>query len=271
MVEAHCQLMITPNLLNVPSPSADLSSDTIPQYPKRAILAIWAAATVPMGALAWIAAPALASRLQGPEPVIRSLLILLAGGLLWQFAMVVGLVAFEQHSLRWSVLREALWLRAPRNPRTGRPSRKVWLLAIPLILGLGAEELLPRLPHPATHDFGAFLGSHGGQQFMHGAWGWFAVALVMMILNTVLGEELLFRGFLLPRMSGAFGERDWLANGVLFAVYHVHVWWAIPGAFVDAFLIALPVRRYRSAWLGIAVHSAQTVVLGGMLLVLVLR
>jgi membrane protease YdiL (CAAX protease family) len=39
---------------------------------------------------------------------------------------------------------------------------------------------------------------------------------VLAVFNTVLGEELLFRGLLLPRMNGVFGERDWLANGVLF-------------------------------------------------------
>jgi uncharacterized protein len=31
----------------------------------------------------------------------------------------------------------------------------------------------------------------------------------------VLGEELPFRGFLLPRMRGAFGRTDWIVNGVL--------------------------------------------------------
>ena len=50
----------------------------------------------------------------------------------------------------------------------------------------------------------------------------------MFLFNTVLGEELLFRGFLLPRMNGAFGRGDWLANGVLFAAYHLHVPWAMP-------------------------------------------
>ena len=61
--------------------------------------------------------------------------------------------------------------------------------------------------------------------FMHGAWGWFGLIVVMMTFNTVLGEELLFRGFLLPRMNGAFGDRDWIANGVLFAGYHLHKPW----------------------------------------------
>ena len=36
---------------------------------------------------------------------------------------------------------------------------------------------------------------------MHGAWGWFALNVMLFVFNTVLGEELLFRGFLLPRMG----------------------------------------------------------------------
>ena len=59
--------------------------------------------------------------------------------------------------------------------------------------------------------------------------------------------------------SGAFGDRDWVANGVLFAVYHLHVPWAIPATLVDAFILAYPTKRYRSAWIGISVHSAQSV------------
>jgi CAAX protease family protein len=34
-----------------------------------------------------------------------------------------------------------------------------------------------------------------------------------MTLNTVLGEELLFRGYLLPRMNRTFGRFDWLVRG----------------------------------------------------------
>lgn len=30
----------------------------------------------------------------------------------------------------------------------------------------------------------------------------------MFLFNTALGEELLFRGYLLPRMNGAFGRGD---------------------------------------------------------------
>ena len=83
---------------------------------------------------------------------------------------------------------------------------------------------------------------------MHGAWGWFALILVMMAFNTVFGEELLFRGFLLPRMNGAFGDRDWVANGVLFAGYHLHKPWVIiPSVLVDTFVLAYPARSATAA------------------------
>ena len=90
------------------------------------------------------------------------------------------------------------------------------------------------------------------------------------VFNTVLGEELLFRGFLLPRMNGVFKRKDWLANGVLFAAYHLHFPWAIPGTLaIDTFAVAYPAKRYRSAWVGIAVHSAQSVFLGVLIFTLV--
>ena len=60
--------------------------------------------------------------------------------------------------------------------------------------------------HPASRDLGKFLESHTGHAFLGGSWGWFAVLAVMFVLNTVLGEERLFRGYLLPRMNGAFGS-----------------------------------------------------------------
>ena len=75
----------------------------------------------------------------------------------------------------------------------------------------------------------------------------------MCVFNTVLGEELLFRGYLLPRMAGVFGRYDWVANGVIFAAYHLHVRWAIPAALVDTLTSpareALPQRadRHRRA------------------------
>jgi membrane protease YdiL (CAAX protease family) len=253
---------------------ATLEGVAIPRYSIPAIIAVWAAAALPMAALAWLAAPPIASLLPGDGTLAmaKALVIAITAGLIWQFVLVAVLVVREQRSLRWSTIRQALWLRAPRSPGTGRAGGRVWLVLIPLIVAYAAVvELIPAIAAPADRDLTLFLGSDAGQGFMSGNWPWFGLLVVLFIFNTALGEELLFRGFLLPRMNGAFGRGDWLANGVLFAVYHLHVPWAIPEALVaEMFLASYPSKRYRSALIGIAVHSSQTVVFAAIAMALVL-
>ncbi len=244
----------------------------IKQYSLPRILAVWAAAALPMAALAWLVAPALKDHFAGTGnvPLFKALNVCLTVGLVWQFVLVASLVLREQRTLRWSAVRDALWLRTPRSPKTGRTGGRIWLVLIPLIVATFIESLLP-LAGPRDRDFGAFIGSDAGKAFLHGAWGWYALMLVWFVFNTVIGEELLFRGFLLPRMNGVFKRKDWLANGVLFAGYHLHFPWTIPGTLlIDTFAVAYPSKRYRSAWVGIAVHSAQSVFFAILILTLVL-
>jgi membrane protease YdiL (CAAX protease family) len=238
------------------------------QLTRRGVLAVWAAATVPMGVLAWVLPPLVAS---GTGGLVRAMILGLTGGLVWQCVLVLSLVRREQGTLRWAVLREALWLRAPRSPRTGRRGGWAWLVALPALVVFGAQELLPELPHDPRFDLPRFLDSTAGHALLAGGWGWFAVLVVMCLFNTVLGEELLFRGYLLPRMAGAFGRWDWLANGVLFAGYHVHAWWGIPGTLLDALALCWPAKHYRSALLPIVVHSSQSVVVVALVLAVVLQ
>jgi uncharacterized protein len=249
------------------------SSDqvNIPQLSAPGIAGVWAAAALPMGVLAWVFAPWFADQLSGPGAFARSMITALTILLAWQFLLVMLLVHREQRTLRWSVLREVLWLRAPTSPTTGRRGGRLWLIVVPLIALAAAKDFIPKLPHVENLDFFTFIGTVGGREFLSGAWGWFAVLIVMCIFNTVIGEELLFRGYLLPRMAGVFGRYDWVANGVLFAAYHLHRWWAIPGLLVGTLAYAWPAKRYHSALISIAVHSAQSVVMIAMILPLVLH
>lgn len=252
-------------------PTGATDAAELPQYSLRRILGVWAAAALPMAALAWLVAPWLAGVLDGPSAWPQAIVVSLAAGLVWQFVLVLLLVRREQGSLRWAVLKKALWLHAPQRPRTGRRGGLLWLLVIPLVVLVAVQEMLPKLPAPVSRDLALFLGSTDGQEFFSGNWPWFAVVVVMGIFNTALGEEMLFRGLLLPRMQGVFGRRDWVANGVLFGLYHLHVPWTIPVNTLDTFLLSYPAKRYRSALLPIAVHSAQTVVLSGLVLAVVLQ
>jgi membrane protease YdiL (CAAX protease family) len=131
--------------------------------------------------------------------------------------------------------------------------------------------VFPFLAEPSGLSFGSFLKNPSAKAQMIGNWQVLALFIVSALFNTVLGEELLFRGLLLPRMKGAFGKWDWLMNGLLFGVYHLHQPWGMLGSAISGMLLyALPSRYFRSAWFGIIAHSGQSIFLSFLLLGLVL-
>ena len=241
------------------------------QLSKKQILLTWLAATVPMGLLAWVFAPWLADRLVQPHAFTKALLISLALGLVWQGVLVYILVKREVGELSWKKVKRALWLEKPVNPKTKKIGGNVWWMLVPYGFLFVAIALIPSIfDVPADRDFASFLDSEAGEAFFSGAWLWYGLTLIMFLFNTVLGEELLFRGYLLPRMNKAYGEKDYIANGVLFSVYHVHQPWTIPATMVDIFALSYPSKKYKSAWFGIITHSLQSILIGLMILFLVI-
>ncbi len=239
-----------------PVGAPDTRYAAVQQYSLARILGVWAAAAVPMALLAWVVAPWLSDQLSGDESLARALLVCLTLGLIWQFVLVLILMRHELGTLRRAPLREALWLRPPRGPVGG----KTWWWAALFVFLAAVLQLVPSIPGPSSRDFADFLTSDRGEAFFQGAWGWFVVIVVFVVFNTIIGEELLFRGVLLPRMKNAFGRADWVANGVLLAIYHLHQPWSMPSSLVEGvFLEAYPSRRFQSAWMGIIVHSLQSV------------
>jgi membrane protease YdiL (CAAX protease family) len=259
-----------------------LSSTTeIPQYSVGKTLLVWAAAAVPMGLLGWVVAPALARGADQPGMVRLAVLTV---GLIWQFVLVLILLYRETGSLRWSTIGPRLWLQQPRSPRTGAVDRRLWWWLIPLLLLTVVYELqitgiierlwvtlFPALAEPPAFSMAGFLGTADGRAQLVGAWGFFALFLVNAVLNTVVGEELLFRGLLLPRMTGAFGRWSWVVNGLLFGLYHFHQPWGMAASAIEGmFLLAYASKRFQSAWFGIIIHSGQSVFFTIIILGLVL-
>jgi membrane protease YdiL (CAAX protease family) len=200
-----------------------------------------------MGVLAWVVAPTIAG--SGGD-LTTALIACLTAGLVWQFVLILLLNRF---SLR------RLWLQSPSTP-DGRRGGRLWWWVLPFVLGFGALQLIPfGLPTVASHDFGTVLGSEDGRLLLRGNWWLLGLIVAMLVFNTVLGEELLFRGLLLPRMRVAFGRADWVVNGALMGLYHLHQPWSIPSSIIAGLLMAYPTRRFRSAWFGIIVHSSQSV------------
>lgn len=255
--------------------------DQIPQYTFGKILSVWAAAAIPMGFLGWVVAPALA---QDPSTPGFERLAVLALGLVWQFVLVMYLLYQETGTLRLSVLKDRLWLNAPRSIQNGEKNYRLWWWLIPFLILTTIFELLligpiekvwvsifPFFVEPAGFSLGSNLNTPEAQSQLVGAWGIYALFIIQALFNTVLGEELLFRGLLLPRMKGTFGKWDWVVNGILFGIYHLHQPWGMfTSAIEGVFLLALPSRKFRSAWFGIILHSGQSIFFAILLLGLVL-
>ncbi len=240
------------------------------QYSLVKILGIWAAATIPMGVLGWIIGPALEPYIDLAPGLVR--IMALTVGLIWLFVLSMIIVYREEGNLRWSTICHRLWLNKPRNPKTGETNNKLWLWLIPLavlvaVWDLGVRSVtvdlwnsfIPFLTEPAKYNLGGLLASPESKASYVGAWWVLGLFFVMAVFNTVLGEEFLFRGVLLPKMNGVFGRWDWVMNGLLFGLYHVTQPWSMISSIITGiFLYAYPSKRYRSAWMGIITHSWQS-------------
>ena len=224
-----------------------------------------------MAVLAWLVAPVLADWFAGDGivPMAKALFVSLSVGLVWQFVLVAILVGREQGT---SPLVDdprgalASLSEEPAQRPRGRAGLARRHSADRRLRGVQRAD--PGRRAPENREFATLVESDAGKAFLDGAWGWYGLVLVMFVFTTALGEELLFRGYLLPRMNGAFGRGDWVANGLLFTGYHLHVPWAMAGDAVRHVHLAYPTKRYRSAWIGIAVHSAQSVVFALLILTL---
>jgi uncharacterized protein len=254
------------------------------QYSLAKILAIWALATVPMGVLGWIAFPLLAPD-SGSDALGFGVtrLVLLMLGLVWLFVLSMIIVRREEGDLRWTTVRRRLRLNAPREPATGEPRRRLWLWVVPFLVGVAAVDIVlntplenawaavfPFLAEPAGYSLDAIFQSQEILARLEGAWWFFALFVIQAAFNTILGEEFLFRGVLLPKMEGVFGRSSWVANGVLFGLYHVHQPWGIPNSVLTGLLYTFPAYRYRSTWMSIILHSAQSVFFAFLVLGVVL-
>ena len=244
------------------------------QYSLGKILGIWALAAIPMGILSWIIFPTLSPDFNSdPLGAGVTRIVLLTIGLIWLFVLSMIIVRQEEGDLRWTTVKRRLWLNAPRDPTTGETRRRLWLWAILFVIAIFVWEialksyvselwvsLFPFFAEPAGYSFGALFESQEILQRLVGAWWFFGLFVVFAVFNSILGEEFLFRGVLLPKMEGVFGRWSWVASGVLHAFWHIHQPWVILETVIgSAFLYAFPSWRFRSTWMGIIVHSVQNV------------
>ena len=238
------------------------------QYSLKEILIIWASVSLPMGLILWVITPFLIPRVNMNPGVLYFLLITL--GLVWQGVVSYIILRREVIPFSWINLKKRLWLNLPTHPKTGVPSVKLFNRTIPLIaflffwddLGVlrGLDQLWIKIfPFLAPPDY-ALIENLAEPAV--GQWWLLGVLVVLILFNYLLGEELIFRGILLPKMNGVFGRWDFIANGILFATYHLHLIWALPSQIIlRDWTYAWAMKRYKSYWISVVIHGFDAVFL----------
>ena len=234
------------------------------QYTIWQILGIWVSATLPMAISYWVILPILSSR---GNMYPFTYLLLTTSGLVWQGVVAYILLRREVRPFTWEGVKARLWLHTPSNPRTGVRSKSLYLWMIPLVALTQAYyrtgvmdwsyELLvktfPVLMPPTYTQMRSMAGHAVGQ------WWLLGVLAVMIVFNYLLGEELIFRGILLPKMNGVFGKWDWLANHILFVTYHLHKISDWPALLLMDWIIPLVTKRFKSYWVAVILHGVEAV------------
>lgn len=245
-----------------PPPAHDSATSEDAQYGRARILGVWAAAALPMGTITWVITPLLI-RSSDVDPGLLHL-VLITLGLVWQGVLSLLLLRREVRSFTRANLARRLWLNAPLHPRTGAPSWRLLGVAVAVaVVLLGWDTVAPldpldelwvrALPWLAPPDWALITNLAGPAE---GRWWLLGVLVVLIAFNYLLGEELIFRGVLLPRMRGAFGRWDWVVNGVLFSTYHLHLIWQLPSQIIlRDWVYALVAKRYRSFWMAALLHG----------------
>jgi membrane protease YdiL (CAAX protease family) len=174
---------------------------------------------------------------------------------------LAALIAY--HKIEGRPLNRRAFAERMRLPRL-RWRDVLWGLAIFVIGGTGIGLLsslilaliqggwmpvpanLPGIVDPqATFTPEMLAQSAGG--VIRGRWDIAVLYLVTFVFN-VLGEELWWRGYILPRQELAFGRKTWLVHGLLWAGFHVFKWWDILPLLPMCLLTGYCAQRTRSTW-----------------------
>jgi membrane protease YdiL (CAAX protease family) len=109
---------------------------------------------------------------------------------------------------------------------------------------------LARYIDPAFHPSPGFLlQPPGWHASIFAAW-------IPLFVSNILGEELCWRGYLLPRQEAALGRIAWLPNGILWCLFHWSFGWPIMVTLLPMTLL-LPwiVQRRQNTTVGIVIHG----------------
>lgn len=246
-------------------PNEDLKSDD--QYSLVKIIVIFIIVALPMYYFAWILMPKIAINTKHIPGIIFWWLMII--GMAWQFLVSIILLLFERRDWTLKSLKARLWINMPHDPKSGLIMPKLLIMLIPallfnLITGEILSDYIDGIFKSAFPSFitPEYMNIRSLMQYdFKGQWWLLGVALISCLFNYILGEAFLFHGVLLPKMRGAFGKWAWLANAIIFGLYHLHLVWHLPSIIISNISYSYPSQRYKSNYFALIVHGIEGVIL----------
>ncbi|MFC2024852.1 CPBP family intramembrane glutamic endopeptidase [Chloroflexota bacterium] len=85
---------------------------------------------------------------------------------------------------------------------------------------------------------------------------WMLLIWVPMFFFNIMGEELLWRGYILPRQELAHRKYAWIVNAILWLVFHISFGWSsmlmtLPVIITIPFLV----QKRANTWIGVIIHG----------------
>ena len=125
------------------------------------------------------------------------------------------------------------------------------------------EPWLRRVPlhsePPALREFLAQFGEHAFMGIpLHGSWWVAAYYALVLLVGNIAGEELWWRGYLLPRQELVHGTMTWIVHGILWAAFHLFFQtnlWDMVRMIPTCCALAFVVQHRKNTWSGIVGHT----------------
>ncbi len=77
---------------------------------------------------------------------------------------------------------------------------------------------------------------------------------IIVLFFNIVGEELWWRGFILPRQELTHGTATWFIHGALWACFHMFKWWAVPFMLITCPIIPFVAQKTKNTWPGMINH-----------------
>lgn len=115
-------------------------------------------------------------------------------------------------------------------------------------------DFLPDVLNPNKTVPGKALTTFMGVS-LKGAYWVVLVYFIFLTLLNILGEELWFRGYILPRQELTWGKRTWIYHGIFWCLFHTPIYpWTILYLLPTTLTVSYAAYRFQNTWAGFIIH-----------------